>query len=215
MKSTYFAVATAALVGLAACASESTSPGEFKSPTSARFAVGALTNSAAELGVFKVCKTGNAGGSFDVSRAAVGASTGTVSGLNTLIATGECRIVAEDGGGTDIGSTVTISEDAADNTVSSVTGCVFISANPLSESACAFNPANRFLNSFHGHARHVRDDAAAAAGRLHVHQGLVPQQERRAADGPHARRPYAGPARAIFDATPGKPGDVTWGADND
>ena len=39
MKSSYFAVAAAALVGLAACASESTSPGEFK-PTSARFAVG-------------------------------------------------------------------------------------------------------------------------------------------------------------------------------
>jgi hypothetical protein len=219
MKSSYFAVAAAALVGLAACAGESTSPSEFLSPTSARFAVGDLTNNTPLVGVIKVCKLGNAGGSFDVSRVAVGASTGTVSGLNTLIATGECRIVAEDDGPDGVGSTVTIAEDAAANTVSSVTGCVFIGGEPpvIDGNPCAFDAADRFVNHFHGYVVTYTNTftppppppagCTYTKGWYQNKNGAPTIDE--TIDG---RTPDE--QRAIFAASPGQPGSVTWGTGN-
>jgi hypothetical protein len=139
---------------LAACSDSPTAPSKAAFVPKSSFAVGALTTSTPELGKVKVCKAGNVGGSFDVSRTGVGASTGTVSGDNTLIATGECRIVAEDDGPDGVGSNVVITEDAAANTVSSVTGCVFIGGEApgvVDPNPCAFNPANRFVNRFHGY----------------------------------------------------------------
>jgi hypothetical protein len=126
-------------------------------PMGASFVVagGVTTTSTPELGKVKICKAGNVGGSFDVTRVAVGApDIGTVSGLNTLIATGQCWLVAEDGSPADVGSNVFISEDAAANTVSSVTGCVFIGGpapGVIDALPCAFNVASRFVNRFHGY----------------------------------------------------------------
>ena len=154
-KAALFAGATLGVAFLSACSDSATEP----TPRAAvvpksSFVVGALTNNTPVLGTVKVCKAGNAGGSFDVTRSAVGASTGTVSGLNTLIATGTCVIVAEDFGPDGVGSNVVISEDAAANTVSAVTGCVFIGGpapGVVDPNPCAFNPANRFVNQFHGY----------------------------------------------------------------
>jgi hypothetical protein len=211
-----YALASAALVGLAACAGESTSPSKFLSPTSASFTVGAVTDNTPQVGVVKVCKTGNAGGSFDVSAVAVGASTGTVSGLNTLIATGECRIVAEDDGPDGVGSNVTISEDAAANTVSSVTGCVFIGGSPpvVDGNPCAFNPTDRFINHFHGYVVTFNNTFTPPPAGCTYTKGWY--QNKNGAptivltlDG---RTPNE--QRAIFAATPGQPGSVTWGTNN-
>jgi len=62
--------AVAGLVGLAACATPGENgPAAIMAPTSAsRLAVGDLTNNTPELGVLKVCKTGNAGGQFTLAR---------------------------------------------------------------------------------------------------------------------------------------------------
>ena len=153
-KAALAAGASLGIAFLAACSDSSTAPATNVMVPKSSFVVGAITNNTPELGKVKVCKAGNAGGSFDVTRVAVGASTGTVSGLNTLIATGTCVIVAEDAGASGIGSEVSISEDPAANTVSAVTGCVFIGGDPpgvVDPAPCAFNPASRFINSFHGY----------------------------------------------------------------
>jgi len=153
------ALAAGALLGmafLAACSDSPTEPSTtavYIPKSSFVVAGGVETNSTPEVGKVKVCKVGNIGGSFDVSRTAVGASTGTVSGDNTLIAAGKCWLVAEDNGPSGIGSNVVITEDAAPNVTSSVTGCVFIGGEPavIDPNPCEFNPANRFINSFHGY----------------------------------------------------------------
>jgi len=145
----------AGMITMAACSDSPTSPATVKQMGigAPSFAVGDLTNNTPQVGTVKVCKAGNAGGSFDVTRTAVGTSAGTVSGLNTLIATGECRIVALDDSPAENGSNVTITEDAAANTVSAVTGCVFIGGEPpvVDVNPCAFNPGSRFINHFHGY----------------------------------------------------------------
>ena len=112
MKSSYFAVA-AALVGLAACAGESTAPGEFKSPTSARFALGDITNNTPVVGKVIVCKSGNVSGTFDVSRTPFGPnSVGSVL-ANPTVDPGQCMVVAEDASGSGSASDVLVDETSA------------------------------------------------------------------------------------------------------
>src|SRR5215218_6036776 len=91
---------------LAACSDSPTAPSKAAFVPKSSFAVGALTDATPQLGVVKICKEGNIGGSFDVSRVAIGGSTGTVSGDNTLIDNGQCKIVAEDQSGSGVGSEV-------------------------------------------------------------------------------------------------------------
>jgi hypothetical protein len=141
---------------LAACSDSPTAPARSAFVPKSSFVVagGALTNSTPEVGKVKICKAGDVGGSFDVSRVAVGVpDIGTVSGNNTLIDTETCWLVAEDDSPADVGSTVTISEDAAANTVSSVTGCVFIGGEPaaIDPNPCDLNASTRFINHFHGY----------------------------------------------------------------
>ena len=103
-----FVLGGLAALGLAACAEGPISP-----DTPSSLAVGdkpAPTPTAA-VGRIVICKTGNVAGSFDVTRVAIGASTGAVSGLNTAIAVNTCYEVANDQGGTGVGSSVTIDED--------------------------------------------------------------------------------------------------------
>jgi hypothetical protein len=144
-----------AVAFLAACSDSPTAVQPRVQPMGPSLVVagGTLTTNTPEVGKVKVCKIGNAGGSFDVSRTAVNGGTGTVSGDNTLIDTGTCKIVAEDDGPNGVGSNVVVTEDAAANTVSSVTSCVFIGGEPpvIDANPCAFNPANRFINHFHGY----------------------------------------------------------------
>jgi hypothetical protein len=213
---TALAGAGVAVAFLAACSDSPSAPQSRSAfaPKSS-FAVGDLDNSTPELGKVKVCKAGNAGGSFDVTRVAVNGGVGTVSGLNTLIATGTCRLVAEDQGGDQVGSTVTIVEDAAANTVSAVTGCVFIgSPGGIDPNPCDFAAADRFLNQFHGYVVTYTNTFTPpppsgctftkgwyrnnGSGTLTGVDGLAINVE-----------------LAIFAATPGKPGPVTWNAGND
>jgi len=149
--------AMTAMTMLAACSDSSTAP-QTPSPMVGKpsfvVAGGTVTNNTPEVGKVKICKTGNIGGSFDVTRAAVGSpDIGTVSGLNTQIAAGTCVLVAEDNSPANVGSNVFISEDAAANVVSTVTGCVFIGGEPpvIDVVQCELAPVSRFINHFHGY----------------------------------------------------------------
>src|SRR5215203_2837470 len=89
--------AVAGLVGLAACSAPGDNgPMAIAAPSSAqRLVVGDPTDDTPELGVLKVCKTGNAGGEFTISRSQFG--DGSLLGYlhdNLLTATldaGACR----------------------------------------------------------------------------------------------------------------------------
>src|SRR5512147_558254 len=142
---------TILLAALAACSDGSTAPSAAVRVPKVGFAV---TVPAVTLGQITVCKDGNAGGSFDVTRADVGgAHAGTsVSGLNTLIAQGTCQLVAVDPStDVNIGSNITITEDAAANTVSSITGCRFLAAGGVEQNCADFNANPRFINAYHGY----------------------------------------------------------------
>jgi hypothetical protein len=204
------------LAFLAACSDSPTAPSNAAFVPKSTFAVGDVTTSTPELGKVKVCKAGNIGGSFDVTRNVVGGSTGTVSGLNTLIANGQCKIVAEDQSGSGVGSEVIISEDAAANVVSSVTGCVFI-GNPggIDAAPCAFNPTSRFINQFHGYVityTNTFTPPPPPSTGCTFTKGWYRNNGSNTIIAVDGRT--IGQEQQIFDATPGKPGNVTWGANN-
>lgn len=143
-----------AVAFLAACSDSPTAPSAATRATKASFAVGdtPAPTPAPVLGSIVVCKTGDVGGSFDVTRTAVGASTGTVSGLNTLIATGTCYEVANDQGGDQVGSNVTIDEDAVSGVTQTVTSCTFLAAGGSPVPCAPFTDGSTvFLNSFHAY----------------------------------------------------------------
>jgi len=137
---------------LAACSDSPVSPASraaFIPKSSFQVTVPAVT-----LGQITVCKDGNVGGSFDVTRAEVGGahSGASVSGLDTQIDTGDCVVVAVDPSTVDgVGSDVTITEDAAANVTSQITGCRFRAAGGSEGDCTNFNANPRFINSFHGY----------------------------------------------------------------
>ena len=212
------ALSAGALVGiafLAACSDSATAPSQPAAfvPKTTSFALG-VTNNTPEVGKVKICKTGNIGGSFDVTRTGVGASTGTVSGLNTLIANGTCYTVAEDNGPDGVGSNVSFTEDPAQDVTSSVTGCVFIGGSPavIDPNPCAFNPASRFINSFHGYVVTVNNNFVPPPPPVCTYTKGWYQNKN---GEPTIIAGIDGRSKAdqieIFNASPGQPGDVEWG----
>jgi hypothetical protein len=108
--------AVAGLVGIAACSTVGDNlPTNIKSPTSARFAIGDVTNSTPELGKLKVCKSAesNVAGSFTFAREQFGSpGAGYLFGALASLSLNpdNCRVVAEDNGGNLIGSILRITE---------------------------------------------------------------------------------------------------------
>jgi hypothetical protein len=198
---------------LAACSETPSTPG-----IPSAFAVGATPapTPVAVVGVMVICKTGNAAGSFDVTRTDFGgASGGTAIGLNANIPAASCLEVANDNGPAGIGSMVTVDEDAAANTVQTVVSCSQAGqAGP--PVACAFSDGGTlFLNSFHGYVIVYNNaftppppppESCTYTKGWYRNNG---EDDVTAVDGRTADE-----ARAIFDATPGKPGGVTFGGNN-
>jgi hypothetical protein len=156
--SSCYAVAAAALVGLAACAGESTSPSEFKSPTSARFALGDATDATPVAGKVKVCKSddSNVAGDFTIGRTTTTGSTGTALASAT-VQPGDCVIVAEDNSGSGVTSRITVDETSE--------GFVSVSAVQSDVGSVPFTDGSTVLeiNQFHGftvtYVNHVDEDA--------------------------------------------------------
>jgi len=152
--------AVAGLVGLAACATPGDNgPTAIQAPTSASLlAVGDLTDNTPELGVLKVCKTGNAGGDFTLAREQHGDGSllGYIFGIiapTFHLDVNICKVVAVDNGGDGIWSILTLAESSV--------GLVSISGQQINIfpagsntsviSALTFtNGDSHAVNSFHG-----------------------------------------------------------------
>jgi hypothetical protein len=142
--------ASAVMVAVLAACSDSTTT----EPTSraafvpkSSFVVGATTNNTPVVGVLKICKTGDVGGTFVTTDIGDGqGGTGNPSIASPLaVATGECRIAAEDNGDANQtkGDFFSVSENAAANTTQTLVSCVGV------EGQIACNN-NYFVNNVHG-----------------------------------------------------------------
>jgi hypothetical protein len=144
--------AVMAVAFLAACSDSPTAPAASKAafvPKSS-FAVNDLTNNTPVVGVLKICKLGNVGGTFVVTDIGNGTGgTGTPSIQSPItVANGTCRIAVEDNGDANLfkGDFFSVSENAAAdpaNTVQALTSCAGV------EGAIACNN-NYFVNNVHG-----------------------------------------------------------------
>jgi hypothetical protein len=143
----------ASLVGLAACAGESTAPTSFAAPSSARFALGASTNSTPELGKLKVCKSSssNVAGEFAISRANVGPSSTGTAVTSANVVPGDCVIVAEDLSPSGSGSNVTIDETSAGfQSVSAMRIDALFTGGTQTGPETFADGGTLFVNQFHG-----------------------------------------------------------------
>jgi hypothetical protein len=188
---------------VAACSEGVTPP---NAPTA--FAVGdpVTPPGAAVAGTVVVCKLGNTGGTFDVSGVEFGTSSGFTSvGSNYAIATGTCREVARDESTAGNGTTVTVSEDAQANVTVDPVVCVDNAANTCNPASMSLNIIHGYLITYTNTLDEPEEGCTYTKGwyRNNGEDDVTDVDGRSAAD-----------ARAIFDATPGQPGNVTFGGNN-
>jgi hypothetical protein len=219
---------------LAACSDspmEPTAAPAFVPKTS--FAVGAVTTTPAPeavTGKIVVCKTGNAGGSFTFTRSTegstlvassyVGGGNASISGVN--IAVNTCLEVANDDSPSGNGSHITITEAPAANTVQTITACRFrgyaldgVTLN-APENCVYVNGGDLFLNHFHGFVityNNVFTPPPPPPSGCTYTKGWYRNNGSNTVTAVDGRS--KSDAQKIFDATPGKPGGVTWEGTND
>jgi hypothetical protein len=161
-KAVYAVGAGIGLAFLAACSDSPTAPSKAAFIPKSSFAVGATPalTPTAEVGKIIVCKTGNVGGTFNFALTTEGTTIGSElvnPATGVSIATGTCLEVANDNSLSGSGSHVTITEQAAANTVQTIASCSFrgyaldgVTLNPP-ESCTYTNGGDLFINSFHGY----------------------------------------------------------------
>ena len=133
-------------------------PTTIKTPTSARFALGELTNATPELGMLKVCKSieSNIAGVFAfavLERFGTPEQGYLADALADLtLQPGQCRVVAVDNGGDQVGTRLRITEVPDDlvsvsgQRVDQVVGSTDVNYSPLTIA----NAGEALLNRFHG-----------------------------------------------------------------
>ena len=147
-------LAAAGFAGLAACAGDHSPTGAL-APSTPRFTVGDVpANSTPEVGMIKLCNdaSSNVSSDFTASRTSFNASTGTVLPAVTL-APGACVVVAEDAGGDQVGSNVTVTH-TSQGLVSAIDDRVDEDPNggPTTYSSGPFtNGGTVFVNIYHAH----------------------------------------------------------------
>ena len=227
-KAALAAGASLGIAFLAACSDSPTDPAANVMVPKANLAVGGVTSTpapTATTGKLFVCKTGNAGGSFTFSRSTtgtvvgssyVGGANASISGVN--IAVNTCLEVANDDSPSGNGSFITINEAPAANTVQTITACQFrgyaldgVTLNP--PEACVFvNGGNVFLNHFHGYVITYNNVFTPPPSGCTYTKGWYRNNGSNTVTAVDGRS--KADAQAIFAATPGKPGDVTWEGGN-
>jgi len=214
---------------LAACADPATAPTSSKFVTEvnrdAVLNVGDVTNATPVVTLLKICKIGDASGTFTITDVGNGATSGTPTIIDdnaglagnqkTMTpgpdATPNCVVAVEDNGNATIdqGDFFTVTEAVAAGVVTQTT--CFLAGSGLTP--C---PASFFINTAHGWTVLVRNTAPppppptgctytkgwyqnknGAPTIVLTIDGRTPDQQ-----------------RAIFEASPGQPGSVTWGVDN-
>ena len=218
---------------LAACSDSPMEPTASAVVPKANFVVGAVTATPAPeavTGKLVVCKTGNAGGSFTFTRSTegpnivassyVGGAAASVSGVN--IAVNTCLEVANDDSPSGSGSHITVTEAPAANTVQTITACRFrgyaldgVTLN-APENCVYVNGGDLFLNHFHGYVvtyNNVFTPPPPPPTGCTYTKGWYRNNGSNTVTAVDGRTKAQ--AQAIFDATPGKPGSVTWQGSND
>jgi hypothetical protein len=207
------ALAAGAMLGagvLAACSDAATAPSSQAAfVPKASLVVGAVTTSTPVIGVLKVCKAGDTGGTFVIADIGDGqGGTGTPKSLQSplAVANGECRIAVENGGNSAAfqGDFYSVTENApaVPGTNQALTSCVGV------EGPIACNN-NYFVNNVHGVVLTFTNTLPASCGYT---KGWY--QSKHATDGV-PKDIIAGveglsvsDQSKVFGATPGKLGDV-------
>ena len=204
------AVASAAMIGIAACAGESAGPGSMLAPTSAaRHEVGEPADNVPQTGHLKLCKEGNVDGTFTVTRAPFGtASSGAVISPVTVEA-GQCKIVATDVSAVGSASDIVINETSEGFVSASYVGTDVGESGTYTNNVTALR-----INPFHGYVvtyvNHVEEEVPGCTYTKGWYRNKNGSQT--IIDGIDGLD--IATQQTIFGATPGKPNGVTWGADN-
>jgi hypothetical protein len=204
--------AMTAMTMLAACSDSSTAP-QTPSPTIGKpsFVVaGTVVNSTPVASEFRVCKLGNTAGNFTVTRSNAGTgSTGfTIVSSPITIQPNTCIVVVEDDSPSGAGSDVTVTETNASN-LTSITGQRISTVTGTTTISGPTNPFTDFINSIHGVVLTFTNTVTTGCTFTKGWYRNKGSNTIIAVDGR-----TIGQEQAIFDATPGKPGDVTFGDDN-
>ena len=222
-KAALAAGASLGIAFLAACSDSPTAPAANVTVPKANFAIGDITNGPAPEatpGIIIVCKTGNVGGSFTFTRTTEGPAVDPAGGVaaNQTIATGKCLEVARDNSPSGSGSHIHITEAPAANTVQTITACRFrgyaldgVTLNPP-ENCTYVNGGDLFLNHFHGFVITYNNVFTPPSSGCTFTKGWYRNNGSSTVTAVDGRTKAE--AQAIFDATPGKPGNVTWQGDN-
>ena len=153
-----YALASVAAFGLAACATEGTGPTSL-SPSSARFhAVGdVVADATPEVGVLKLCKSGNVSGDFTVSRTPFGTSSSGAVISPVTVASGECKVVA-----TDVSAVGSASDIVINETSAGFVSAAYVGTDAGEAGAYVNNSTSLRINPFHGYTvtyvNHVDQD---------------------------------------------------------
>jgi hypothetical protein len=202
--------AIVAVAALAACSDPTASPVASKLSGQPLFAVGDPTTSTPLPGQLKVCKTGNVSGTFSVTKVAVNGGVGTAQNPLTVAPADPCRIAGADAGGSGVGTDFTLTEGAAPaNTVQSVVSCVTVVEGTLGTCALT-NGQEFFINSIHGIVITYNNVFTPPSTGCTFTKGWYRNNGSSTVIGVDGRTKAQ--AQAIFNATPGQPGSVTWPA---
>ena len=223
-KAALAAGATLGVAFLAACSDSPTEPTANVGVPKTSFAVGAVTATPAPeaaTGKLIVCKTGNAGGSFSFTRTTEGPNIvgSTFVGTGPItIAVNTCLEVANDDSPSGSGSHITVTEAPAANTVQTIAACRFrgyqldgVTLNPP-ENCVYVNGGDLFLNHFHGYVITYNNVFTPPSTGCTFTKGWYRNNGSSTVTAVDGRS--KADAQAIFAATPGKPGNVTWEGDN-
>ena len=216
-KAALAAGASLGMAFLAACSDSPTAPKASIPKTN--FAIGDITDGPAPEaapGVIIVCKTGNVGGSFVFTRTTEGPAVDPNGGVasNQTIATGKCLEVARDNSPSGSGSHITVTEQSAANTTFSITACRFrgyaldgVTLNPPED--CTYtNGGDLFLNHFHGFVITYNNVFTPPPPSCTFTKGWYRNHGKDTITGVDGLALNV--EAAIFAATPGQPGPVTW-----
>jgi len=216
MRMTGKAVLTAGAVTasaiLAGCADSATGPKSMAATvgTPSLAVAGTVVNSTPVASEFRVCKLGNTAGTFTVTRTNAGTgSTGfTVVSSPITIQPNTCVVVVEDDSPSNAGSNVTVTETNASN-LTSITGQRISTATGTTTISSPTNPFTDFINSIHGVVLTFTNTVTTGCTYTQGWYRNKGSETIIAVDGRTVAQ-----EQAIFDATPGKPGGVTFGGDN-
>jgi hypothetical protein len=147
----------AGMITMAACSDAPTAAPSAAAivPKATSFAVGDVSTppQAVVLGKLIICKAGNADGQFNLSNQHIvaDAPSGAPVATSISVATGQCKVAIEDPTAVNgTGSSVTVTEVAAQFTTQQLTSCKFQGQGGPVEDCSLATGAARFVNAFHG-----------------------------------------------------------------